>query len=61
MDQLESLVQPMNQWGNKEGRQVIWKRTPIHRISPLCSILNRLESSENDCSSVARLQSSKTC
>jgi hypothetical protein len=23
----------MNQWGNKDGRQVIWQQTPIHRIS----------------------------
>ncbi len=23
MDQQESIVQPMNQWGNKEGHQVI--------------------------------------
>jgi len=32
MDQLESIAQPMNQWGHKEGRQVVWQRTPIHII-----------------------------
>jgi hypothetical protein len=26
IDQYESLVEPKNQWGNKEGRQVIWQR-----------------------------------
>ncbi len=40
MDQLESIVQPMNPWENKEGRQVIWQRTPIHRISLICFHLN---------------------
>jgi hypothetical protein len=36
---MESIVQPTYAWGTKEGRQVIWQRTPIHRIH-----LNRLES-----------------
>ncbi len=35
MNQQESKVQLMNQRDNKEGRQVIWQRTPIHRISPI--------------------------
>jgi hypothetical protein len=35
MDQWESIVQPKNQCGIKEGRQVIWQRTSIHRISSI--------------------------
>ncbi len=31
-----SIDQPMNQCGNKKGRQVIWQRTPKNRISPIC-------------------------
>ncbi len=58
MDQQESIVQLMNQWGNKEGRQVIWQRTTIQRISPICFHLNRLESGKDDSSSEAHLQSS---
>jgi hypothetical protein len=50
----------MSQWGNKEGRQVIWHRTPINRISPICFHLNRLESGKDDSSSEAHPQSSKT-
>jgi hypothetical protein len=46
LDQLESIVKPMNQWGNKEGRQEIWQRTPIHRISPICFHFN-LQSSKS--------------
>jgi hypothetical protein len=51
MDQLESIAQPMNQWGHKEGRQVVWQRTPIHIISLICFHLNRLESGKDDSSS----------
>jgi hypothetical protein len=54
------MVQPMNQWGDKEGRQVIWQRTPIHRISPICFHLNLTENSKDDSSSEAHLKSSKT-
>ncbi len=50
----------MDQWGNKEGRQVIWRRTPVHKISPICFQLNGLENGQNDSSSEAHLQSSKT-
>jgi hypothetical protein len=46
--------------GLQGGRQVIWQRTPIHRISPMCLYLNRLESGNDDSSSEAHLQSSKT-
>ncbi len=46
----------MDQWGNKEGRQVIWQRTQIYRISPMFS---RLESGKDDSSSEAHLQSYK--
>jgi hypothetical protein len=60
MNQYESIVQTMKQWGNKEGHQVIWQRTPKHRISPLCFHLNRLENGKDDISSEAHLQSSKT-
>jgi hypothetical protein len=35
MDQHESTVQPINQWGYKEGRQVNCQRTPINRSFPL--------------------------
>jgi hypothetical protein len=49
----------MNQWGNKEGRQVIWQRTLIHRISPLCFHLKRLESGKDDSSAEAHLQIQK--
>ncbi len=48
IDQWESVVQPMNQWGNKEGRQIIWQRTPINRISPICFHINRMESGKDD-------------
>ncbi len=50
----------MNQWGNKEGRQVVWQRTPIHWIYPKSFHLNRLESGMDASSSEAHLQSSKT-
>ncbi len=60
MDQYETIVQPMNQRGNKEGGQEIWQRTPIHRISPKCFHLNRLESGKDDSSSEFHLKSSKT-
>jgi hypothetical protein len=43
--------------GSKEGRQVIWHRTPI---SPICIHLNSLESGKDDISSEANLQSLKT-
>jgi hypothetical protein len=59
-DQKESIVKQMNQWGKKEGRKVIWQRILIHRIYPICFHLNRLESSKDDSSSEAQLQSSKT-
>jgi hypothetical protein len=39
--------------GNKEGRQVIWQRTQINIISPLCFHLNRVENSKDDGSSEA--------
>jgi hypothetical protein len=45
--------------GNKEGRQIIWQRTPKHRISPICLHLNRLERGEDNAAH-QRLQSSKT-
>ncbi len=61
MDQQESTVQPMNQWINKEGRQVVWQGTPKHRISPICvTLAQRLESCKDDSTSEAHLQSSKT-
>ncbi len=32
---------------NKEGRQVIWQRTPITIIYPICFPLNRMEKGKN--------------
>jgi hypothetical protein len=49
----------MNQWGNMEGHQVIWERTPLHRISPICFHRIRLKK-DKDNSSEAHLQISKT-
>ncbi len=49
------IVQSMTEWGNKEGRQVIWQQSPIHRISLICVHLYCLESGKE-----AHLQSSKT-
>jgi hypothetical protein len=60
MDLWESMVQPKNQCSNKEGRQVIWQRTLIHRISPMCFRLHNLESGKDDSSSEAHLLSSET-
>jgi hypothetical protein len=57
MDEWESKVQPMNQWGNKEGRQEIWKRAPIQRILPICFHLSCLESGKDDSLLEAQLQS----
>jgi hypothetical protein len=46
-----------DQWGDKEGRhQVIWQRTPIHRISPICFHPNRWESGKDNSSSEAHLK-----
>ncbi len=58
MDQQESIVQPVNQWGNKEGRKVISQRTTIQRIS-IYRMFYRLESGKDDISSEAHLRSSK--
>jgi hypothetical protein len=57
MDQKESLGQPMNLWGTNEGCEVIRQQSPIHRISPICFHLNRLESGKDDSLSEARRQS----
>jgi hypothetical protein len=46
--------------GNKEGRQVIWQRTPINIIFPICFLLNPVENRKYDSSSEAHPQSSKT-
>jgi hypothetical protein len=54
MDQIESLVHPMNQW---ETRRAVKQRTPTYRISPICFHLNRLESGKDNTSSEAYLQS----
>ncbi len=50
----------MNQWGNKEGRQVIWKPTPKNIISLICFHVKRLESGKDDSSSETYFRSSKT-
>jgi hypothetical protein len=55
MDHKESRIPPI---GKKEGRKVIWQRTPVKIISLLCFYLHHVVNGKDDNSSEAHLYNS---